>query len=627
MFLLTSPISIRAGSILFDYTKDETAGNADWIIDDNWPQPYPENPNSPEDWTGAISSWGYALYQLGHRVRTLPPGHPITYGNSDDSLDLMHFDAFVICEPQNPFTDQEIQSIIQFVSDGGGLFLIANHYSSDRNNNGWDSPRIFNTAGFDTVFGIHFNVAGEPYNNLWDSPDSNVSDDPTDPIIHGPVGDVGAIGYYAGTVMTLYVNRNPYATGHIWATGATHSTEYVTLATSKYGLGKIVGLGDSSPVDDGTGNPGNNLYNGWTANSEDNNIAALNATLWLLGLTGNTPPLFLEINQTPQYPTPLDTVTVIARISDDGTITATELHYRQQENQWHVGNPDSINGDFYYFSIPPYPANTVVEYFIIATDDSSSTSVSDTFTYTVVSGGLNISGYRLIQENSHREYIFGDITIPAGGFLIISRNSNQEDFESFWDVTLDTNVIFVNSEGHMPIINGDEVYTLVDSSGDTLEGPTVPMESGITMQRVSEESAGLPQSWTVLPDSQASPGVTLLPQGLGSVFISEISDASGTGNYIYEFIEIYYSAITGVSESHTEIGKPILTIFPTPTSGKVVVESSRFPDIISIYDISGKLIFKKLLNRSPAVLHLNEMKPGVYFFKLEEETRRVVIVR
>lgn len=627
LLILISSLELSAGSILFDYTKDETAGNADWIIDNNWPQPLPDNPNSPEDWIGAISSWGYALQQLGHRVRTLPPGHSITYGNSSDSLDLIYFDVFVLCEPQNPLSEQEIQAIIQFTSNGGGLFLVANHYSSDRNNNGWDSPRIFNAAGFDTIFGIHFNVSGEPYNNLWDSPDSNVSNDPSDPIIHGPLGDVGAIGYYAGTAMTLYVNYNPYATGHVWATGAPQGTNYVTLATSRYGLGKIVGLGDSSPVDDGTGNPGNNLYNGWTAVGEDNNIAVLNATLWLLGLTGNTPPLILEINQIPEFPSPLDTVIIIARISDDGTISTSEIHYRIQENQWQIGYPDSIESDFYYYSIPPYPAGTTVEYFIIATDDSSATTVSDTFNYTVLSSGLNISGYMLIQENSHREYVFGDITIPDNGLLIISRNSNQTEFESFWGVTLDTNVIFVNSDGHMPIINGDEVYTLVDSSGDTLEGPTVPMETGITMQRISEESAGLPQSWDILPDSEATPGSTPLQPGIGSLFISEISDASGTGNYIYEFIELYYSATTDVSESPFNPRDTRLTIFPNPSKGLIFIESSNSPELISIYDVTGKLTYRKLLRKKSMLIDLRRLGVGFYFLKAGNKVRRLVIIR
>lgn len=53
----------------------------------------------------------------------------------------------------------------------------------------------------------------------------------------------------------------------------------VMLATAKFGSGRVAGTGDSSPIDDGTGKPGNNLYNGWGAGSDSTII--LNTTYWL----------------------------------------------------------------------------------------------------------------------------------------------------------------------------------------------------------------------------------------------------------------------------------------------------------------------------------------------------------
>lgn len=64
-------VKIHAARFLFDYTKNETAGNADWIIDGDYPYPQPSNPTSPTDWDRGISSWGYALYKMGHEVVTL----------------------------------------------------------------------------------------------------------------------------------------------------------------------------------------------------------------------------------------------------------------------------------------------------------------------------------------------------------------------------------------------------------------------------------------------------------------------------------------------------------------------------------------------------------------------------
>ena len=609
---IVSPV--RAGSFLFDYTKDETAGNADWIVDDDWPVPQPPNPTQEDDWLGALSSWGVALAQMGHQVRTLPPGHPITFGNAQDSLDLMYFDVFVICEPQAPFSPQEIQAVVQFVEQGGGLFLIANHYASDRNGNGWDAPRIFNAAGFDTLFGIHFHVAGEPHNNLWDAPDSNVTMDPDDPIVHGPLGDVGAIGYYAGTVMSLWTFWNPEVRGHVWATGSPHGTTDVTLASSQYGFGRIVGLGDSSPADDGTGTPGNNLYDGWHAPGEDNDIAILNACLWLLGQSGNHPPYILDIQQVPLFPTPLDTVLVSARITDDSGILVAKLFYSVSSAPWWEVFPDSTTGEWWYFHIPPADSGLEVSYFLWAQDDSQATTVSDTLSYWVTgSGGLDLTGFRLIQENSHREFVFDTVTIPPAGFVILARNATRSQFESFWGVSLPEQVIFVNSHGQFPVINGDEIFTLVNVQGDTLDGPTVPMSTGISLQRSQTGPANDPSVWITLPDSQATPGSLNGLVADPGLWITEISDASGAGNYVYEFIELYYSPTVGTSEGAGSFSP--IRVIPNPAQQVVQLKGLTKETWIQLFDASGRLRLQLLVSPSRAWISLRDFPPGVYFLK------------
>ena len=299
LLICISPLS--AYRFLFDLTKHEDTGNADWVIDDDWPYPYPDNPIADTAWHGAISSWGYELYMMGHEVVTLPPWDSITYGNPEHELDLMYFDVFIIPEPQNPFSENEKQAILEFVANGGGLFLVADHNSSDRDQDGWDSPRVFNAVsptlpdtallygfGVDTIFGIHFNVTGEPFNYITDAPDSNVNDLPSDSIIFGEVGRVYAISYHAGTVMTLYPSYNPSVTAHVWKTDMPHDTIYVMFATAEYGRGRVAAIGDSSPADDGTARPGNqHIYDGWREAGCDNRIIFLNASLWLA--KGSTP--------------------------------------------------------------------------------------------------------------------------------------------------------------------------------------------------------------------------------------------------------------------------------------------------------------------------------------------------
>ncbi|MEV0474769.1 hydrolase, partial [Streptomyces prunicolor] len=55
------------------------------------------------------------------------------------------------------------------------------------------------------------------------------------------------------------------------------------FATSTFGSGRVAFWGDSSPIDDGTGQSGNTLYDGWNDTGATNAPLALNATAWLAG--------------------------------------------------------------------------------------------------------------------------------------------------------------------------------------------------------------------------------------------------------------------------------------------------------------------------------------------------------
>jgi hypothetical protein len=101
--------------------------------------------STPETyWTGAISSWGVALVKTGNTVETLPAGTAITYGNTGNPQDLSKYDVFVVDEPNILFSAAEKTAILNFVSHGRGLFMISDHTVSDRNNDGYDSPVIWN---------------------------------------------------------------------------------------------------------------------------------------------------------------------------------------------------------------------------------------------------------------------------------------------------------------------------------------------------------------------------------------------------------------------------------------------------------------------------------------------------
>ncbi|SNC76925.1 hypothetical protein SAMN06265337_3631 [Hymenobacter gelipurpurascens] len=286
----TPPPTTGAKKFLFDGSHGELAGNADWVLDvDNgvsvrYPSPAQSGITSstPETyWTGAVSAWGVALVKLGHTVEQLPTGTAITYGNSSNAQDLSNYSVFVVDEPNTVFTAAEKTAILQFVQNGGGLFMISDHDISDRNNDGWDSPAIWNDLMQNNSvkanpFGFSVNLDNVVENS------SNVRTG-TNPILNGSQGAVSQLSYHNGATMTLNPTANATVQGLIWRTSAAQGNSLAMAASSTFGTGRVVIIGDSSPADDGTGSPGNTVYNGWSENVSHARLH-LNASLWLAKL-------------------------------------------------------------------------------------------------------------------------------------------------------------------------------------------------------------------------------------------------------------------------------------------------------------------------------------------------------
>jgi hypothetical protein len=272
--------------VLFDNSKAETAGNADWIISTAQPDPTAQNPNpgTESSWTGAISAWGVALQRTGqYSLKTLPPGNTISYGGGG-ALDLANFDEFVMPEPNSPLSASEKTAILHFIQNGGGFFLIVDHTGSDRNNDGWDSVRVandlFSNNGVDNTDPFGFSV--DAVNIANENPVAIHST--TNPVVNGAFGTVTGSIIRNGSTQTLHPADNPNVKGLVWRPNASQSgTTGAFFTTSTFGAGRVAVWGDSSAIDDGTGQPGNNLFNGWNDPAGTDAALALNATAWLAG--------------------------------------------------------------------------------------------------------------------------------------------------------------------------------------------------------------------------------------------------------------------------------------------------------------------------------------------------------
>jgi len=292
--------------ILFDASKAETAGNADWIIDadshnlgynpnahiggnesnaQKVPSPSQSNisANTHEKyWTGALSAWGVDAVKLGYHVETLPYNGRITYNDASNPQDLSKYKIFVVCEPNILFTVSEKSAMMFFLQNGGGLFMISDHDNSDRNGDGYDSPHIWNNfiqsnPVKNNSFGFRFDY------EFFTETTFNIPYLPDDPLLHGNYGNVSSVAFYGGTSLTLNPSQNSSVKGIVYRNGFSNiGNTGVLCAYATFGKGKIVAIGDSSPADDGTGDSNDNLYNGWTADANGNHERLfMNATIWL----------------------------------------------------------------------------------------------------------------------------------------------------------------------------------------------------------------------------------------------------------------------------------------------------------------------------------------------------------
>ena len=299
--------------ILFDASKAEAAGNADWIIDADLHNlgigpggvsvgggnesnaqriPTPAQPaagiaTAETYWNGGISFWAIDCAYKGYKVESLPYNGKISFGDAANPQDLSNYKAFMVCEPNIKFTDAEKTAMLNFVANGGGLFMISDHDLSDRNNDGWDSPHIWNdfmqtnSTGNTDPFGIIFD-----YSSFSETSTNVVSTSSADTLLRPANGTgwgiVTKVQWNAGTSITINPSGNASAKPIIYQTAGSANNK-VMVATARYGAGKIVAIGDSSPFDDGTGDTNDQLFTGYNGDVTPNHRnLIMNATIWLI---------------------------------------------------------------------------------------------------------------------------------------------------------------------------------------------------------------------------------------------------------------------------------------------------------------------------------------------------------
>lgn len=269
-------VSQGAFTVLFDRDHGEQEGNADWVIDDDHPDPEPSSPGSETAWNGAYSSFGYDLWSTGRYTVTSTSGEL-----SQDALSGV--DVLVLPEPNTPLSAAEQAAVVAFVAAGGGLFYISDHDGADRDGDGYTAVDIGQSLLL--AVGCLTTIDATDVDQYQAD---NINPDAGDPVVGGPFGSVAELGFFAAATLSVTGDSSTASSavvGLVWRNGYDQDTIGLLAARERVGTGRVVIIGDSSPADDGTAAYGNQVYDSW--HDQDNAAFFLNATAWLAGDPGS----------------------------------------------------------------------------------------------------------------------------------------------------------------------------------------------------------------------------------------------------------------------------------------------------------------------------------------------------
>lgn len=232
--------------VLFDEGHAQTAGNADWVIN------------------GGFSDFADVFKAAGCEVRGI---------KRLTAAEIKGAQVLVLPEPNSLYSAEEETAIVQFVEQGGGLYAIADHNNSDRNGDGVDSVDVLNR--FLPKLGLQIEIR-------------YFSEAPTGGKINQTpfTKGVKAVGTWGGTTVKCLSKEG---VAHITVSAKNGGGAFIASNLVGSKGGKVIAMGDSSPYDDGTGDPHDKLHNGFSNPGYSHDILARNSVAWLLEKTAASP--------------------------------------------------------------------------------------------------------------------------------------------------------------------------------------------------------------------------------------------------------------------------------------------------------------------------------------------------
>ncbi|HET6210575.1 MAG TPA: Ig domain-containing protein, partial [Jatrophihabitans sp.] len=247
----------------------------------------------------------------------------------------------------------------------------------------------------------------------------------SDPIIKGPFGTATGTIIRNGTTVTMKPADNASVRGEIYRTGYSSSgTTGAAVATSTFGSGRVMFIGDSSTIDDGTGSSGNTLYNGWNDPAGTDDKVMLNGTEWLAGAGGGSTGGVTVTNPGSQ------TGTVGSAVSLQLSASGGTAPYTWTAGGLPTGLSASTSG---LISGTPSAAGSYTV--TVTAKDATGATGSASFSWTInpTGGGCSSPGQKL----GNPGFESGNTVWSASSSVIGQNGSSEPAHSGSWDAWLD----------------------------------------------------------------------------------------------------------------------------------------------------------------------------------------------
>lgn len=467
-------------SVLFDHTHHEEGGtSAEWVIcTGHEPDPSPANPATEKDWNGAISALAFDLYKQGYKVQTLPAsGGRITYGDSSNAQDLSKYSVFFIPECYTYFSAAEKQAIVKYVQNGGGLFLMGNHQGAARVSGSvpgsTDAYAVFNDLATNNGvanngFGFTWIVGhgpGDSAANTTSTAYTTATNPAATAIVKGPNGTLTMQDFHSFSYVSINTANNPTVQGILSTQVSGDPATSYFIATSTYGMGRLVAMGDSSPADDGTTTTsGKSLHNSYTLNS--NRAFFLNAIQYLASASSaaKSPVVSISVPASNVSTAPLTSVTFQA--------TATDPQGSAMTYSWTFGDATSGAGlgpvSHAYTNVGTYTAT-------FTATNAQGLSASATRVITVANPTGNVVTALLSTPA-------GNVTVASGGSVAFAGSgtdsSSQATLSYAWTfgdgaTATGTSATHVYTNSGTSAITFTATFTVTDNTGASAKATRV----------------------------------------------------------------------------------------------------------------------------------------------------------